>query len=229
MIPETYSPAEQEFNRRRQTFGLIGGPIIAFWNGLMNGQYELLIPGLLCLLGMLVMMVGWFGVSSIALEDNIVQGIASLITLGLYTPIYGTAHYRTCKYQMEMYWYGYWCTQAGLASMVMIAGFYDKVPLLMVPISIYYVGAFVSWFGLYRVLLAAFDDSAKQGYLSMFVPFYVLVFGATRWNKCKVNMIVGIVGIVIAIIAGIVFGVMLASSTVRIPSFKEMFPAAQLG
>ena len=29
MIPETYSPAEQEFNRRRQTFGLTGGPIIA--------------------------------------------------------------------------------------------------------------------------------------------------------------------------------------------------------
>ena len=112
--------------------------------------------------------------------------------------------------------------------MLSIAGFYEKMPLMIVPISIYFVGIFLNWFGFYRVTLAAFDESAMNGYLSIFVPLYVLFYGATRWSNNKTNMIVGIVGIGITILALIIGGVMLGSSAIHVPHFKDMCPPPQL-
>ena len=54
------------------------------------------------------------------------------------------------------------------------------------------------------ILVAAFRESAGQGCLNLFVPFYSVYYVATRWDDCKKGTLICVGGIVAAFIGGFV-------------------------
>ena len=55
------------------------------------------------------------------------------------------------------------------------------------------------------ILVAAFRESAGQGFLNLLVPFYALYFVCTRWDDCKTGGLTSIVGIS-AVVLGAILG-----------------------
>jgi len=63
----------------------------------------------------------------------------------------------------------------------------------------------VSFYAVIRIYIVAFHESVVQGLLSVFVPFYVLFYVITRWDRCNAYFFVWLSAFVLGFIAGGLF------------------------
>ena len=68
-------------------------------------------------------------------------------------------------------------------------------------------GAIAAFVGSIQILIAAFNESAAQGLLSLFLGPYILYYIFTRWETCKKGFMLSIGGSV-AIVLGTIVGAM---------------------
>lgn len=88
-----------------------------------------------------------------------------------------------------------------------------------------FVGVAAFGIGFVWVLITAFRESTSQGVLCMFVPFYEVYYGITRWSSVKKPFVISLAGIIIAVV-GTVPGIVGATSGIK-PILAEFMEAGQ--
>lgn len=190
--------------------GTFAKPAMHMYQAIMAGQYELLIPGLLIMIGLALSMFGWWGITSVAIDENFWQGLICLVTFNVYAPIYGMINYKKCRYPMDIHWGGSWCMALANACTGAIIFWRLNMPIMMLPIFLAFVGALITWLGWFKVTITAFEEGTSYGLLCMFVPFYQAVYGCLRWDRCKRDMIIYFAGFAFLIVTLIAYFVVVA-------------------
>jgi len=68
------------------------------------------------------------------------------------------------------------------------------------------IGWVVAVVGAIMILIIAFKESVGWGLASLFIPIVLLIYTFTRWQKTKKAFLIYVVGIVVAILGGIISG-----------------------
>jgi len=193
--------------------GVIAGQVLLIIGAILAGEWALIIPFGLVLLGTGMWIVGWFNISLTAIDKHIAHGLLSLITLGWYSAYVAPLYWDDCRSGGNLLYNGFWTIQLGIMSLFGIGMVSAGQYLAIFPMLMIFAGAYVTFLGGLQITITAIKDRfLPHGLLCLVVGIYIPVYGIMFWKEQKKSMIlllvglgilfVGVIGFVLSIVLG---------------------------
>lgn len=152
------------------------------------GWYEMFFPVLVFTVASFLFYGSWWNISFHCVRVNVWLGIASLGTLGFFTPYFGLPFWKDTRFNMILYAVG---LNMMVFAMICALQFWlyriaDLFSLIYVaPLALGYLAFVVNYIYWMRLTVLAFSEGKLQGLLAMFTYFYAPIYGIIRWKYCK--------------------------------------------
>lgn len=195
-----------------------------------SGKYSYCLPFLCFVIGLVCMLVGWYGTSMRALELNVWIGMIILVFLGLLGIPFAIYDWKDSAAAAKTIAVGWWFLFLGYALMNHInmlfawdqlpEGVVTRAPLITILFGyMLLVTVIVSSIGFMWLSVEAFVESKLQGFLT-YTGIYGLIYGYMNYRRCLTPAIVASVGVGIGAITFLMLIIgLLSSSYVFLPRF----------
>ncbi len=204
--------------------GVIAGQVLLIFRAIAAGEWGLIIPFGLILLGTALWIAGWFNISLTAIDKHVAHGILSLTTLGSYSWFIAPIYWEDCRSGGNLLYNGYWTIVLGLVSLFAIAMVKAGVYLPLVPMLMMFAGGYIIFLAWLKMTVEAIKNHfLPHGLLCLILGIYVLVYGIIFWKDQKKSMILYLVGLGILFVGFLAF-ILAILIGAALPGWSEIVP-----
>ena len=207
--------------------GVIAGQVLLIIGAILAGEWALIIPFGLVLLGTGMWIVGWFNISLTAIDKHIAHGLLSLITLGWYSAYVAPLYWDDCRSGGNLLYSGFWTIQLGIMSLFGISMVHVGAYLPIVPMLMMFAGSYIVFLGGLQIAVSSIRDRfLPHGLLCLVVNIYIPIYGIMFWKEQKKSMILFLVGLGILLVGfvGVILAIVLGFA---LDSLLEAFPVQE--